>query len=270
MPGSPFSFGINWKKYILKSYSEERLAVAQQFLLDFLQLPDLKDKTFLDIGCGSGIHSLAAWEAGAQRVMSIDIDADSVRAASILRKKRGNPENWEIRRGSILDDPPARDILPSDIVYSWGVLHHTGNLWQALGNGAKFLKPGSLYYIAIYEKTPDSDYWIGVKKKYNASGRLGRRIMEFKHVAKHYFFPPSPKRIVVALRTIATHKAKRGMSFMTDVRDWLGGWPYEPATEKEVCDFCENRLGLRRIRVKTGEANIEYLFLKPINNELRQ
>jgi len=267
MPKTQFSFGKNWKRYVRDSYSEERLAVARRCLLDFLQLPDLKDKIFLDIGCGSGIHSLAAWEAGAQRVIGMDIDPDSVQAASLLRQNRGNPENWEIRQGSILDDSLAREIPPADIVYSWGVLHHTGNLWHALENSAKFLKPGSLYYIAIYEKTPDADHWISVKKEYNAAGQLARRIMEFKHVVKHYFSPPSPKRILVALRTIATHKAKRGMSFMTDVRDWLGGWPYEPATEKEICDFCENRLGLRKIKVKTGEANIEYLFAKPADGK---
>jgi 2-polyprenyl-6-hydroxyphenyl methylase/3-demethylubiquinone-9 3-methyltransferase len=263
MPEAFFSFGKNWEKYIRKSFSEKRLAIAKKWLLEFLQLSNFEGRIFIDIGCGSGIHSLAAWEAGAQRVIGIDIDQDSIRAAETLRQRRDNPENWEIHQGSILDDSLAHNIPLADIVYSWGVLHHTGNLWKAIENSAKFLKPNALFYIAIYEKNAKSNYWISVKSKYNASGWWRCWEMEMNYLLKYFFWPPNPKKIFTSFWYIASYKIKRGMSFMTDVRDWLGGWPYEPATEKEICDFCENKLGLRKIRIKTGEANIEYLFQQP-------
>jgi SAM-dependent methyltransferase len=264
-PESPYAFGENWKRYIKKSYTEEHLAIARKWLLEFLRLPDLQDKVFLDIGCGSGIHSLAAWESKAQHVDSIDVDPDSIQATAVLRQSCGNPENWEIRPGSILDDSLLAILPQADIVYSWGVLHHTGNLWKAMENSAKFLKPDSLFYIAIYEKNEKSQYWISVKRRYNVSGWWQRHGMEMKYIFKHFFWPPYPKRIIRSFWYIASYKSKRGMAFMTDVRDWLGGWPYEPATAEEVCAFCERKLGLTRLQVKTGEANIEYLFAKPKN-----
>jgi len=142
------------------------------------------------------------------------------------------------------------------------VLHHTGNVWQAIRNAATFLKPGSIFYIAIYDKTPDTPYWIDIKKKYNRSTGLGKKLMEFSYVWRAFFKTASLSRIKQSIAYINNYKKSRGMEFWTDVKDWLGGWPYEPATQEEICSFCEETLGLERIKVKTGEANIEYLFKK--------
>jgi 2-polyprenyl-6-hydroxyphenyl methylase/3-demethylubiquinone-9 3-methyltransferase len=122
-----------------------------------------------------------------------------------------------------------------------------------------------LFYIAIYEKNDKSEYWIAQKKKYNRSSRFKKRIMETQYVWKNYFRTTSIKRIIGSLRYIKNYKKSRGMEFWTDVRDWLGGWPYEPAASEEVCQFCEEELGLKKIKIKTGEANIEYLFERPKN-----
>ncbi len=259
---APFSFGKNWEKFIRQSYSEERLTMSKRWLLEFLQLSDLQGKVFLDIGCGSGIHSLAAWESGAQQVISVDIDPASIRATAILRQSRGNPANWQVYTGSILDDSLRNKMPPADIVYSWGVLHHTGDLWKAIKNSASFLKPKSLFYIALYEKNSKSDYWISKKQKYNAAGFWRRRLMEADYILRVFFWPIGTKKTIDSLRYIITYKKNRGMSFMTDVRDWLGGWPFEPVTAEETCAFCVNRLGLEKVQVKTGEANIEYLFAR--------
>ena len=257
-----FSFGKNWRRFVRSSFSAQRLAVARSHLLDFLQLPDLRGRVFLDIGCGSGIHSLAALQSGAARVISVDVDPDSIAAARILREWHGNPGNWEILPGSILDPDFLVTLPGADIVYSWGVLHHTGELWRAISNSAGCLRPGALFYIAIYDKTPETPYWVTVKERYNRSGWWGKRRMEWRYVLGRYFWPPFPGRAASSIKYILSYKAKRGMAFMTDVRDWLGGWPYEPATAAEIDDYCRSRLGLTPLRVKTGEANIEYLFLR--------
>ena len=257
-----FSFGKNWEQFIRTNFSEERIEIARQHLLNFLDMRDLAGKYFLDIGCGSGIHSLAAFKSSAQRIASFDVDPYSVATTQKIHEMYGSPPNWQVIHGSILEDTFLRTVEPADIVYSWGVLHHTGNLWQAIRNAATFLKPGSIFYIAIYDKTPDTPYWIDIKKKYNRSTGLGKKLMEFSYVWRAFFKTASLSRIKQSIAYINNYKKSRGMEFWTDVKDWLGGWPYEPATQEEICSFCEETLGLERIKVKTGEANIEYLFKK--------
>jgi SAM-dependent methyltransferase len=257
-----FSFGKNWEQFIRTNFSEERIEIARQHLLNFLDMRDLAGKYFLDIGCGSGIHSLAAFKSSAQRIASFDVDPYSVATTQKIHEMYGSPPSWQIAHGSILEDTFLRTVEPADIVYSWGVLHHTGNVWQAIRNAATFLKPGSIFYIAIYDKTPDTPYWIDIKKKYNRSTGLGKKLMEFSYVWRAFFKTASLSRIKQSIAYINNYKKSRGMEFWTDVKDWLGGWPYEPATQEEICSFCEETLGLERIKVKTGEANIEYLFKK--------
>jgi 2-polyprenyl-6-hydroxyphenyl methylase/3-demethylubiquinone-9 3-methyltransferase len=147
-------------------------------------------------------------------------------------------------------------------VYSWGVLHHTGDLRTAFRNAAGLIRPGGWFYVALYEKTPDSDYWIAIKKKYNRSSRAGKWRMELAYVYRTFFRTRSLRQLAKSIRYIREYRQSRGMAFWTDVRDWLGGWPYEPATPQEVADFCAAASGLRVLKVKTGEANVEYLIAK--------
>ncbi len=255
-----FSFGKNWEHFIQTNFSEERIEIARQHLLNFLDMKDLQGRYFLDIGCGSGIHSLAAFKSSAQWITSFDVDPYSVATSKKIREMYGSPANWEIVQGSILDENFIKAFKPADIVYSWGVLHHTGNVWQAIKNAATFLKPHGIFYLAIYEKTADTPYWIDIKKKYNRSTWIGKKRMELAYVWKTFFKTSSFERIKQSINYIKNYKTSRGMEFWTDVKDWLGGWPYEPATQEEICTFCQGTLGLEQIKVKTGEANIEYLF----------
>lgn len=257
-----FSFGKNWEEFVRRKFSEDRVAVARRHLLEFLDVPDLKGKHFLDIGCGSGIHSLAACRSGASRIVSVDVDPDSVRTTERIREMAGSPAHWEVLPGSILDAGFVARLDPAEIVYSWGVLHHTGDLWTAVRNAAGLLRPGGVFYVALYEKNADSDYWIATKKKYNRSSRLEKRRMELAYVYRTFFRTRSIRQIANSVRYIWGYRQNRGMEFWTDVRDWLGGWPYEPATPGEVTGFCTGVLELRTLKVKTGEANVEYLFGK--------
>ena len=61
-----FAFGSNWHRFIERDFSEARAQAAQLHLLDFLKMTSLQGRRFLDVGCGSGLHSLAALRAGAQ------------------------------------------------------------------------------------------------------------------------------------------------------------------------------------------------------------
>lgn len=258
-----YGFGRNWSEFVDAHFSEERIREAQRHLLRFLRLEDLQGKTFLDIGCGSGIHSLAALRAGAARIRSFDFDADSVRTTSRLREFAGNPEHWQVSQGSVLDPDFMMGLEPAEIVYSWGVLHHTGAMWTAIANAAIPLAPDGVFYIALYSKDvyldPPPEYWLEVKRRYNRAGRLGKRLMEWQY-AWQTSIKPDIRNHRNPLRLIKGYASSRGMSYWTDVRDWLGGYPMEFAGNAETKTFCDERLGLELINIVAGEGNTEFLF----------
>ena len=189
-----FSFGQNWAEYVKQHFSETRVQDAKSRLLGFLQMPDLSGKYFLDIGSGSGIHSLAAFKAGARRIVSFDLDPASVETTKRLRDQFGATDRWEILSGSVLDPAFLAKIEPADIAYSWGVLHHTGHMWDAVRNAAKLMLPTGLFFIALYTTTSKSAYWLATKQRYNRSGQLGKRWLEAKYLARNLVLPNSRAR----------------------------------------------------------------------------
>lgn len=256
-----FSFGKNWEQFIKYYFTEERVEIAKTHILDFLELEDLRERYFLDIGCGSGLHSLAALKAGAKRVVSFDIDDHAVKTTEKIREIHGNPSNWMVLCNSILNRQFIFTLEPADIVYSWGVLHHTGAMWKGIENTARLMKDDGFLYIALYTTNAKSKYWLEVKKKYNQASEIGKRFMEYWYIVRHTLVPHC-FRLKNPIKTIHQYKEKRGMAFLTDVKDWLGGYPYEYAKIEEVLRFCRKTLGLELINLKTGEANTEYLFTR--------
>lgn len=264
-----FEFGRNWADFVSKYYTEDRLRIAQGHLLEFLKLKDLSGQSFLDIGCGSGVHSLAAWRAGASEVFSFDYDPHSVDTTTQLWEQVGRPANWRVERGSVLDENYMRSLTPADIVYSWGVLHHTGAMWKAVELASFPLKDQGVFYIALYSKDiyvdPPWQEWLVRKQAYNRAGALGKRWMEWRHA-----WQATIKHDLRARRnpwrTIKDYQRERGMSYWTDIRDWLGGWPMEFAGNMEVAEFCQKQLGFELLNVRAGEGNTEFLFHRQGHN----
>jgi 2-polyprenyl-6-hydroxyphenyl methylase/3-demethylubiquinone-9 3-methyltransferase len=261
-PGPPrFAFGKNWQNFNQKHFSDERVGIAQEHLLAFLGLPDLSGKRMIDIGCGSGLHSLAAMRAGVRELVSFDYDPDSVAATQGLHAQAGGPTHWRVEQGSILDAPYVERLGHFDIVYSWGVLHHTGDQWTAFRNAARLMAPGAVLYVALYTSDvfvdPPASYWLDVKRRYNESGWAGRRTIEARYMYQQlrgiYRGGGNP------LRYVLNYKASRGMSYYTDVKDWVGGWPMEFSSIQEVKDFATG-FGLALANIAAGHANTEYLF----------
>jgi len=249
--GISFSFGANWKRY-LDSLTIEKIQIAKQSLKDFLG--NITGKTCIDIGSGSGIFSYSMYALGAKEITSIDNDPFSVQCANYLKSKVKNPERWNIYQGSILDKIFISQIGKYDIVYSWGVLHHTGNMWEAIKNAASLVNDNGIFYLAIYNKTRSSRFWLKVKKIYNLSPKIGKKLMNFLLFSAMYFILPSLS-LKNPLIKLKNYKKNRGMDPMTDVRDWLGGYPFEVATFKEIVTFF-NRIDQNFKLVKYNKVNL--------------
>ncbi|HLO30829.1 MAG TPA: class I SAM-dependent methyltransferase [Anaerolineales bacterium] len=258
-----FAFGENWQDF-LQVLSDDHILEAEKALRTFLGTSDLRGKRFLDIGSGSGLHSLAARRMGAI-VHSFDYDPQSV-ACTVELKRRYylNDDQWTIQQGSILDAEFIDRLGEFDISYAWGVLHHTGALWQALSNAQRPVRLGGLLFVAIYnDQGLISRIWK-IIKHFSSSGRLGRTIVRM--IFYPIFFLSGLVIDLIHLRNPAAryheHKKYRGMSLIHDWRDWLGGYPFEPARPEKIIDFYQN-LGFELVRFEPtghGFGNNQFLF----------
>jgi len=247
-----FEFGKNWQRF-LRLLDEERIASAESSLKQMLGREDLRGQTFLDVGSGSGLFSLAARRLGA-RVLSFDSDRESVACAMHLRQKffpSDHDEDWRIEQGSALDREYLERLGRFDVVYSWGVLHHTGAMWNALQNVSTLVNPGGALFIAIYnDQGTLSKIWKGVKRAYNRTPGSFRFVILWP-IGACLIAGITIKDIVHGKRPrIFSKSAGRGMSPWTDVVDWVGGYPFEVASAKQIVDFYQD-LGFQVERLVT-------------------
>jgi 2-polyprenyl-3-methyl-5-hydroxy-6-metoxy-1,4-benzoquinol methylase len=230
-----FAFGENWWRF-LSVLNDGRIAEAEQSLKTMLKIQNLKEKSFLDVGSGSGLFSLAARRLGA-RVHSFDSDPQSVACTNEL-KQRYLPDDsdWVIEEGSVLDSVYLESLGKFDVVYSWGVLHHTGAMWQALRNIQISVANEGYLFISIYNLQPFwSSYWLTVKKTYN---QVPRPIKALMSSGFYVFFATSLflADIIRGRNPLDRHRGlnRRGMSMYRNVVDWLGGLPFEVAAPEEI------------------------------------
>jgi SAM-dependent methyltransferase len=236
--GERFEFGANWKAF-LKTLTDERINVAEDSLAEMLAGHPAAGQTFLDIGCGSGLFSLAARRLG-YAVHSFDFDKQSV-ACTIWLKEKYFPgdEKWIIEEGSVLNTAFLSGLGKFDVVYSWGVLHHTGQMWVALNNTAAMVKEGGKLFIAVYnDQGLRSTIWLFIKRMYNANG-FSRVVV--KSIFIPYFIITSfcwdMLSLKNPLRRYRAYQKLRGMSLVTDWIDWLGGYPFEVSAPKKIIDL---------------------------------
>jgi 2-polyprenyl-6-hydroxyphenyl methylase/3-demethylubiquinone-9 3-methyltransferase len=241
-----FEFGKNWARF-LTLVDEERVRLAEASVRSLLEVETLEGKSFLDVGSGSGLFSLAARRLGA-RVHSFDYDRDSVACTAELKRRYfpGDPL-WTVERGSALDSAYMEALGTFDVVYSWGVLHHTGDMWTALDLVHRRVAPDGRLAIAIYNHAGGrTRRWGWIKRLYVSLPRPLRPIL-----AAVVMVPGEVRAMAGAVLNGRPSEyvrswtrygdTKRGMSRWRDHIDWVGGYPYEAARADQIFSFYRDR-----------------------------
>jgi 2-polyprenyl-6-hydroxyphenyl methylase/3-demethylubiquinone-9 3-methyltransferase len=260
-----FAFGKNWSNYA-RQIDEEKIVKAMISLQRMLKIHDLKEKTFLDIGSGSGLFSLAAARLGA-RVVSFDYDPHAVACTAMIKRKfePNNPE-WKIEQGSVLDEQYLASLGKFDVVYSWGVLHHTGEMWRALKNAGMAVKDGGQLFIAIYnDQGGASRRWAFVKRMYNRTPgifKLPYIVLGGIFFQGHFILAQIANFRNPFKLNWGKEQKDRGMVAWNDLVDWMGGYPFEVARPDEIVNYYTD-LGFHTERLTTlanGHGCNEFVF----------
>ena len=254
--GERFAFGENWARFLF-ALDEQRIKQAEESLKSMLETDNLSGKSFLDIGSGSGLFSLAARRLGA-RVLSFDYDCQSVACTRELKRQYFiDDHDWTIEEGSVLDVDYLNRLGRYDIVYSWGVLHHTGAMWKALQNVDTNVGEEGRLFIALYnDQGKASKLWRIIKKLYVSFPKPLRVFILMPCLIR--LWGPTIIRDFISLRPFSSwinYKKKRGMSPYHDVVDWVGGFPFEVSKPEEIFEFYKS-LGYQLRKLKTsGEVD---------------
>lgn len=228
-----FDFGENWSEFSAHALTPERVAQARQDFAVLLGDIPLAGRTFLDIGFGQGLSLLTAASLGG-RAHGCDINP---KCAQVLARNQkhfpGMTALPSVTVGSILEDAVTQELRAVtanrgfDIVHSWGVLHHTGDMDRAIRHAASLVAPGGYLVIALYNRHWSSGAWRAIKWSYVHSPRWLQRVLV------GLFYP-----IIYAAKWLVTRRdpkrQERGMDFFYNVVDWVGGYPYEYASIDEV------------------------------------
>jgi 2-polyprenyl-3-methyl-5-hydroxy-6-metoxy-1,4-benzoquinol methylase len=267
-----FDFGNNWNQF-LKRLDEDRIQEAEKSLKHMLEVEGLDNKLFLDIGSGSGLFSLAARRLGA-KVHSFDYDPGSVECTFKLKRRYfPNDVLWKVEVGDVLDMPFLGSLGQFDIVYAWGILHHTGAMWQALENIIPLVSQGGMLFISIYNSQGiGSRYWATLKRFYNLSSKpikillvlSAGTLLETRSGLWRLLQGKNP----FPFKYWKEKKAVRGMSVWHDLVDWVGGYPFEVAKPEEIFDFYK-RKGFTLAKLKTCGGGLgcnEFVFIREGRN----
>lgn len=238
-----FAFGKNWASYA-RSIGRPQIDEAVAGLSRLLGGERLDGKRFLDIGSGSGLHALAAFELGAAEVVALDIDPDSVETTRAVLALHAPGRPAEVAQASVFDLSPAQ-YGRFDVVYSWGVLHHTGDMLRAVRTAAALVADGGQFVFALYRRIWMDPFWRLEKRWYAKASPKSQARARALYVALFRLGLLATGRRFADY--VAAYGQRRGMDFQHDVHDWMGGWPYESILPREVAALM-SELGFARVR----------------------
>jgi 2-polyprenyl-3-methyl-5-hydroxy-6-metoxy-1,4-benzoquinol methylase len=247
-----FSFGFNWYDYVKNRMNEDIIAMHMNNLRElYSQIGvDLQGKSVFDIGCGSGLSSLSFARLGCTKVTSLDIDEYSIKATQYTKDNfwKKNSIDWSILNESILKEDPIVPNETYDIVYSWGVLHHTGDMWNAIRNSIRAVKPGGIFHVALYRSGCKFPKSLDEKYAFKFANREQKIQMLYDRAGQKIF----------------SVKKGRGMNKFHDALDWLGGLPYDVADPEVLFGWLEIRYNFKVLyfQDRNGGGNFTAILQK--------
>jgi 2-polyprenyl-6-hydroxyphenyl methylase/3-demethylubiquinone-9 3-methyltransferase len=263
-PELRFEFGKNWQSYA-QGIDEEKIGESVRRMRTLVEPLELQGKTFLDIGCGSGLHSLAALRLGVAGALAVDLDEHSVATTRAVLERFYPDAPCAVEQRSVFDLAPEQDGQ-YEVVYSWGVLHHTGDMNRAILLACRLVRPDGSLVLALYGKTRWCGAWTRIKRWYVAADDQAKARAERWYVRLFGFY------MLLRGKRLSTHirnyQKKRGMDFQHDVRDWMGGYPYQSIRPEEL-DALVLPQGFKQVKAKVkrrsglfGSGCDEYVYEK--------
>lgn len=205
-----FAFGKNWLSFAKKAVTKEKIDSGRVHFRNLCAAINFQNKSFLDIGYGQGLALFYAAELGAN-VSGIDPDIQNIAAVKELKKYFDTNLSVEPINDSILNERFVKSSEDPgfDVVYSWGVLHHTGNLNSAIHNSIRLTKKDGFLVLAIYNRHWSSQIWKVIKWLYVVSPPT------FKEFLILFFY--LPLKIATWVFVGKSHgNSMRGMDFYHD------------------------------------------------------
>jgi SAM-dependent methyltransferase len=143
------SFGGDASRGTAEFFSRTEAARYQReaFIARFARFSAWRGKSVLEVGCGTGCDLSMFGRHGA-RVVGVDLTPNS--AALAAQRLRHHGAAGLVMVGDCEQLPFDDDIF--DLVYSWGVIHHTPNTERAVAEIIRVAKPGGSVTVMIYNR----------------------------------------------------------------------------------------------------------------------
>ena len=202
----------------------------------------VKGKKVLDAGSGSGMVSIAFAVMGAS-VTGVDITSKCIENG----RKRAKAFGVECR--FVQSDLTMLDLHEDfDIIYSWGVLHHTADAKASFFRLVEHLRPGGEIIIAVYLRTAFSSFWNFSRVFYQSSPGFAKTAFRRSASVLLNGYDAVRKALMKKERYML-----RGTSNEELVNDWFGVPHRTFHTYTEVYEwFREKGLDYRLVNPATG------------------
>jgi 2-polyprenyl-3-methyl-5-hydroxy-6-metoxy-1,4-benzoquinol methylase len=204
--------------------AEEVLFSNSPYLREQYNFSACAGKKVLDLGCGSGVLSIALARNGAD-VTAVDLTENATKMTkrnSVLQKL-----NIKVVRSDAENMAFANNTF--DYVLSWGVLHHTEHTEMAFNEVSRVLKPNGTGLVMVYHKSSIFYYvkgliWLLIKGKMFKGYNL-RTVIDFyvdgyfhRHFTKRELSESLQKAGLIVQNTFATQQEKKILPF---IPKWL-------------------------------------------------
>ena len=130
---------------------EKRKYFVEPHIPSFAQFERWKGKKVLEVGCGIGTDTINFARAGA-RVTAVDLSDESLNLAKRRAKVFNLEQNISFYHANVEELSSHVPVEPYDLIYSFGVIHHTPNPSGAIAQITRYMTPSSELKIMLYAK----------------------------------------------------------------------------------------------------------------------